>query len=243
VKQWKSCWARVCLNTRSLSMLLAAATVGLVVLQVQVASQTTTSVTQAKDPGVRGGPAGAGEPLPGLVGYQADYFRVGKADFEESEEVDEGMGPRMNLDSCVGCHSQPASGGSSPFENPQIAFANAGSDSVPPFLSLNGPVREARFVRNKDGSADGGVHALFTITGREGADGCSLKQPDFAAQLAAKNVVFRIPTPTFGAGLMEMIPDWAILANAASTASAKSTLGIRGRPNYAVAGDQRTEQQ
>ena len=236
MKPWKSGWARVCLNTRSLSMLLAAATVGLVVLQVQVASQTTTSVTQARDPGVRGGPAGAGEPLSGLVGYQADYFRVGKADFEESEEVDEGMGPRMNLDSCVGCHSQPASGGSSPFENPQVAFANAGSDSVPSFLSLNGPVREARFVRNKDGSPDGGVHALFTITGREGADGCSLKQPDFAAQLAAKNVVFRIPTPTFGAGLMEMIPDWAILANAASTASAKSTLGIRGRPNFAVAG-------
>ena len=63
MKPWKSGWARVCLNTRSLSMLLAAATVGLVVLQVQVASQTTTSVTQAKDPGVRGGPAGAGEPL------------------------------------------------------------------------------------------------------------------------------------------------------------------------------------
>ena len=236
MKQWKSGWARVCLNTRSVSMLLALATVGLLAFQVQLTSQTTTSITQAKDPGVRGGPAGAGDPLPGLTGYQGDYFQVGKEDFEEAEEADEGMGPRMNLDSCVGCHSQPATGGSSPAVNPQIAFASGGTDSVPPFLSLNGPVREARFVRNKDGSPDGGVHALFTISGREGADGCSIKQPDFAAQMAARNVVFRIPTPTFGAGLIELIPDWAILANRASAASAKTALGIRGRANFAVAG-------
>jgi CxxC motif-containing protein (DUF1111 family) len=217
-------------------MLLALATVSLLAFQVHVASQTTAAATQARDPGVRGGDAGAGGPLPGLVGYQADYFRVGQEDFEEAEEVDEGMGPRMNLDSCVGCHSQPATGGTSPFENPQVAFASGGSDSVPPFISLNGPVREARFVRNKDGSPDGGVHALFTITGRPGADGCSLKQPNFAAEMAARNVVFRIPTPTFGAGLIELIPDWAILANRASAASAKSGLGIRGRANFAVAG-------
>jgi len=235
VKQWKSASARVCVNGRSLSISLAVATVCLLIFQVEIGSQTA-SVTPAKDPGVRGGPAGAGGPLPGLVGYQREYFDIGKDDFEEVEQVDEGMGPRMNLDSCVGCHSQPASGGTSPAVNPQVAFASGGSDSVPPFLSLNGPVREARFVRNPDGSPDGGVHALFTITGRDGADGCSLQQPDFAAQMAARNVVFRIPTPTFGAGLMELIPDWAILANRASAASAKSALGIRGRANFAVAG-------
>ena len=123
MEHWKSGWARVCLNTRSLSMLLAVATVGLLFFQVQVASQTTTSVTQAKDPGVRMGAAGAGGPLPGLVGYQYDYFKVGKADFEETEEVDEGMGPRMNLDSCVGCHSQPATGGSRPNTSGWRAFA------------------------------------------------------------------------------------------------------------------------
>ena len=52
-----------------------------------------------------------------------------------------------------------------------IAFANlaGGTDAVPPFLSINGPVREARFVRNHDGTADGGVHALFTINGRPGS--------------------------------------------------------------------------
>jgi CxxC motif-containing protein (DUF1111 family) len=97
-------------------------------------------------------------------------------------------------------------------------------------------VREARFVRNADGTADGGVHALFTITGRPGADGCSLGQPDFATAVANHNVVFRIPTPVFGAGLIEQIPDAAILANRSSNGSTKQALGIRGRPNFNVAG-------
>ena len=39
----------------------------------------------------------------------------------------------MNLDSCGGCHSQPAIGGTSPAVNPQVAFANqnGGTDTVP----------------------------------------------------------------------------------------------------------------
>src|SRR6266853_151173 len=104
------------------------------------------------------------------------------------------------------------------------------------FVTANGPVREARFVLNPDGTADGGVHALFTITGRTGAAGCMLAQPDFATQLANRNVIFRIPTPTFGAGLIEQIPDAAIAANQSSNAFMKAALAIKGRPNYHVAG-------
>jgi len=80
------------------------------------------------------------------------------------------------------------------------------------------------------------VHALFTINGRIGASGCSLSQPDFARQVANHNVIFRIPTPVFGAGLIESIPDSAILAAQASNAAAKADLGIRGRANFAVSG-------
>jgi CxxC motif-containing protein (DUF1111 family) len=97
-------------------------------------------------------------------------------------------------------------------------------------------VREARFVKNSDGTPDGGVHALFTISGRGIATSCSLTQPDFETQVAAHNVIFRIPTPTFGGGLIEMIPDGTIAANRSANASAKSALGIRGRPNFAVIG-------
>jgi CxxC motif-containing protein (DUF1111 family) len=91
-------------------------------------------------------------------------------------------------------------------------------------------------VRNANGTPDGGVHAIFTVTGRPGANGCTLEQPNFAAQLANRNVIFRIPTPAFGLGLVEAIPDGAILSNGAAAAAAKNSLGIRGRANFAVAG-------
>jgi len=193
---------------------------------------------RASDPGVRAGDAGAGGQIAGLSANQGRFFAAGAVDFAAPEDVADGLGPRMNLDSCGGCHIQPALGGTSPFVNPQVAFAakDGGTDFVPSFISANGPVREARFVKNADGTADGGVHALFTITGRTGATGCTLAQPNFAAQLANHNVIFRIPTPTFGAGLIEQIPDAAIAANQSSNTAQKQTLGIKGKPNFHVAG-------
>jgi CxxC motif-containing protein (DUF1111 family) len=75
------------------------------------------------------------------------------------------------------------------------------------------------------------VHSLFTLAGRSDAAGCNLAQPDFAAELARDNVVFRIPTPVFGAGLIEQISDRTILLNQASNLAVKRALGVRGRPN------------
>ena len=49
-------------------------------------------------------------------------------------------------------------------------------------------------------------------------------------------MIFRIPTPVFGAGLIEQIEDSTILANLAANATQKSQLGIRGRANIAVSG-------
>ncbi len=193
----------------------------------------------ALDPGVRAGAAGAGAPLAGLTQNELAFFQAALDEFQDEDDAEEGLGPTMNLDSCGGCHSQPAMGGTSPAVNPQFAFANkdGGTDSVPPFITANGPVREARFVKNPDGTPDGGVHALFTLTGRPGADGCVLAQPDFAAQQAHHNVIFRIPTPVFGAGLIEQIPDKAILSNMSNYASLKQALGIRGRANMVVPGN------
>jgi CxxC motif-containing protein (DUF1111 family) len=115
-------------------------------------------------------------------------------------------------------------------------MANA-ANKLPSFITANGPVREARFVRNADGSPDGGVHGLFTVTGRAGAETCMLTQPNFARELARNNVIFRIPTPVFGAGLIESIPDSEILKNQASASSTKQALGIRGRPNVLLTGN------
>jgi CxxC motif-containing protein (DUF1111 family) len=185
------------------------------------------------DPGVRGGAAGAGGPLPGLSQKELNFFNAAKNVFTETETVSAGLGPRFNLDSCSGCHAQPSVGGSSPTTNPQVqaATAQGAKNTVPPFISATGPIREARFVKNPNGTPDGGVHDLYVITGRSDAPGCNIQQPNFAAALAAKNVVFRIPTPTFGLGLVEAVPDSALEAALAAGSQQKQSLGISGRFN------------
>jgi CxxC motif-containing protein (DUF1111 family) len=201
------------------------------------AAALATPAQAQVDPGVRGGGAGAGAPFADLTDNEHSFFEVGLEDFEEAEGVGEGMGPRFNLDGCAGCHLQPAVGGTSPAVNPQVAVATAfgAQNTVPSFITLNGPVREARFKFNPDGSRDGGVHALFTIRGRNDgtgdASGCNAVQDDFAREVARNNVIFRIPTPTFGAGLMEMIPDQTIINNVNASPNTKAALGISGRLN------------
>jgi CxxC motif-containing protein (DUF1111 family) len=156
-------------------------------------------------------------------------FNKGSDAFQEVEAVADGLGPRFNANSCAMCHSQPAVGGTSPAVNPLLQFANS-QNIIPPFLASDGPVREVRFISNPDGSRDGGVHDLFTISGRSDAPaGCSLTQPNFRAQLFQNNVVFRIPTPTFGLGLIEAIPDSVLVQNV--NQSANPGLGIQGHLN------------
>jgi CxxC motif-containing protein (DUF1111 family) len=164
---------------------------------------------------------------------ERQYFDVAKDVFQEVDAAADGLGPTFNLDSCSGCHSQPTIGGTSPATNPQVAVATlmGAKNVVPSFITANGPIREARFVRNRDGSPDGGVHGLFVITGRSDAPGCNIAQPNFAAELARNNVVFRSPTPVFGLGLVENISDGALEASLAANAQQKRALGISGRFN------------
>jgi hypothetical protein len=137
------------------------------------------------DPGIRGGAVGAGSPLPGLTADETAFFRDGLARFADIEVVtggtNNGLGPRLNSNQCLSCHSQPAAGGSSPARNPLIAIAtlNGAKNIVPWFIVPNGPIREVRFKRNPDGTNDGGVHNLFVITGRTDAAGCNITQPNF----------------------------------------------------------------
>jgi CxxC motif-containing protein (DUF1111 family) len=191
--------------------------------------------SQATDPGVRGGAAGAGGPLPGLNQDQLNFFTAAQGVFNAVDAVPfpGGLGPVFNLNSCGGCHGQPAAGGAGPLPNPQIAVATlmGATNVVPPFITANGPVREVRFIRNPDGTPDGGVHDLFTIAGRSDAPGCKLAQPDFAGAVAANNAIFRIPTPVFGAGLVEDVPDAGLQASVSALAHLRSSLGISGHFN------------
>ena len=209
------------------------ATKTLLIAAMLLAAGCATAPIGVTDPGVRGGPAGAGRPLPGLTSDELALFQAGLATFGEVDDVKGGLGPRFNLDSCAGCHAQPATGGSSPAANPEVAVATKGGarNSIPSFITQNGPVREVRFKFKADGTRDGGVHNLYTISGRSDAPGCVLAQPDFEREAGHDNLIFRIPTPVFGAGLIEAITDETILANLESERSSRSAMGILGRPN------------
>lgn len=195
----------------------------------------------ARDPGVRGGPPSAGGPIVGLTANQLAFFNAGLSNFQEIDSVNGripdtgiGLGPRFNAESCAQCHAQPSPGGSSPSTNPQIAAANdqGATNQIPAFITLNGPVREARFPYTLDlQHVDGGVHDLFTITGRIDAAGCNIPQDNFELAAQENDLALRVPTPIYGGGLIEAIPDAAILANMNSNLQQKRSLGIAGRPN------------
>ena len=212
-------------------------------------------LAQAHDPGVRHAATDGGAPVPltGITSNEMPYFQDGARRFQIEEVVSgaaptqgNGLGPRFNSNSCSSCHAFPYVGGSSPPVNPLFSIANAGGavNHMPWFEARNGPVREARFVQSANGVPDGGVHNLFVITGRSDAGTCNLPQPSFfpagdpvSGRGGNRNIIFRTPTPIFGAGLIEAIPDSAILANQAANAALKQQHGVRGHPNAIQGGN------
>jgi CxxC motif-containing protein (DUF1111 family) len=210
------------------------------------------------DPGVRSGPingqsgATATSPLP-LASVAAnsptgslEFFQNGLARFQEVEVVsggaNNGLGPRFNFNQCSGCHSQPSIGGSSPAANPEFSviangIASGSTNTTPSFLTSTGPTREARFpfFFNSNGNPNtnapnGGVEDIFVVSGLSGAGNCSLPQPSFAIAQSTNNIIFRIPTPVFGAGLIENIDDSTLIA--VQAAAAGNSLGISGTFNH-----------
>jgi CxxC motif-containing protein (DUF1111 family) len=224
-------------------------------------SASSQAQQPAHDPGVRGGDAGAGDTYPELLKDPSNplkkLFDVGQTAFGAPENVDDGLGPRMNLDSCSGCHARPNIGGSSPDgssqePNPQFSFLKRlgpkTTNTLPSFITKEGPTREARFKQIRDPKnggpvgPDGGVHDLFTIAGMEGVENCKLEQPNFGEELRHDNVIFRIPTPVFGAGLIEQIPDTAIIENINKDGDQKKLLGISRKVNVVLSGGTITAQ-
>ena len=116
-----------------------------VVRFVAVAFSSAILCMAQKDPGVRGGPPGAGGPITGLQPHEMDLFTEGFARTVQLESVcdtcsdvvigsntgedpnlatltnSSGLGTRFNGDQCSVCHQQPAVGGSGGFlvPNPQ----------------------------------------------------------------------------------------------------------------------------
>jgi len=226
---------------------------GAIVIKSRFASVFTTAVLFAArvalaqtDPGVQSGNRGTGatiiNPANDPNGFNA-FFQDGFNRFQEVETVSSsanvGLGPRFNATQCSACHAQPTVGGSGAAVNPQFQFVDKGvapGDSTPYFITANGPTREARFpfFFNSNGGVNtsapnGGVEALYTVTGRSDAGTCRLPQPNFAMAEAANNIVFRIPTPLFGAGLIENLDDSTLLKNQATNLN--NNFGIAGTFN------------
>jgi CxxC motif-containing protein (DUF1111 family) len=203
------------------------------------------------DPGVQSGNRGTGAALSSVLSNSPSgilaFFTDGQARFQEVEAVsggaNNGLGPRFNSNSCSSCHAQPALGGTGAATNPEFAFPSDGvapGNTVPSFITATGPTREARFpfFFNSNGSVNtsepnGGVEDLYTVTGRSDAGTCTssnaLPQPSFATAVAANNIIFRIPTPVFGAGLIENLDDSTLLNNQLNNDN--NDLGISGAFN------------
>ncbi len=229
------CQRRIVSNTKLTSVLI----IGVVLVAGMVLAQS--------DPGVQSGNRGTGatiiNPQNDPNGFTA-FFQDGLNRFQEVETVSNsanvGLGPRFNANQCSACHAQPAVGGSGAAVNPQFQFVSSGvapADTTPYFITANGPTREARFpfFFNSNGTADtsapnGGVEDLFTVTGRSDAGACSLSQPNFNQAREANNIIFRIPTPTFGAGLIENLDDSTLLRN--QTTNLNNNFGIGGTFNH-----------
>jgi CxxC motif-containing protein (DUF1111 family) len=208
-----------------------------------------STVSAQTDPGVRGGAvngqpgATATNPLP-LASVSANanqlaFFKDGLTRFQELESVvngdNNGLGPRFNFNQCAGCHAQPSVGGTGPASNPQFTLISKGiaspNDSMPYFVTANGPTREARFpfFFNSNGTVNtsapnGGVETMFTVSQLPGAASCSIAQPPYNVAEAANNIIFRIPTPVFGAGLLENLDDGTLYATA--LANQGNSMGI-----------------
>jgi CxxC motif-containing protein (DUF1111 family) len=137
-----------------------------------------------------------GDPLPNLTVAQLADFRDGLEDFLDEDTAASGLGPGFNNVSCVACHSAPTPGGAS-------------------------TILETRFGRLTNGHFDPLAESGGSLLQQSAIDPLVQEVVPPQANVVAK----RLTTPLFGAGLIEAIPDVAIIRNATSA----QPDGISGR--------------
>jgi CxxC motif-containing protein (DUF1111 family) len=142
----------------------------------------------------------AGGPLPGISPAEFEEFRIGLEDFLEVETADEGLGPAFNGTSCAVCHNVPVVGGGGIITELRAATRTPDGQFAP--LHPSGET----------------LFQLFSVPGHA----CQAVVPPAATVFAR-----RLPIPLFGAGLVEEIPDEAILA--LEDPEDRDSNGVRGR--------------
>ncbi len=216
-----------------LALIIGAAAMVAVPLVVSAALRTRRNFT-VTDPGIRGGPADAGGPIPGLNSEETTTFNDGSTNFTTVFAVPQGLGPQFDENQCSSCHIQPAVGGSgpaAPATNPLFSVyqLDGATNTMPSFESTTGPILVPRFPYMSDlKTPDDTVHQLFTITGRSDATGCSIQQPNFTQAESENNIAYHQPLPTFGDGFLEFIENSTLTANMTTECASQSTYGICG---------------
>jgi CxxC motif-containing protein (DUF1111 family) len=127
----------------------------------------------------------AGDPLPGLTPLELQRFFVGRAVFDTPLPIAQGLGPIMNQTSCGACHNGGGVGGAGTIFVTRFGVAATGSSPFDPLARLGGSLLQAQAI----------------------SIGCEEQIPP-----QANVVANRMTTPTFGIGLIEAIPDSALLA-------------------------------
>ena len=125
-----------------------------------------------------------------LPGTNASQFAAAQANFGATETQSDGLGPIFNERSCGACHSVGALGG-------------AGQNVEPRYGTLN-----SNGTFNGLAATGGSLRQLFGIGGFNPSPGLNC-QSGTDANPAPGATIFagRVTTPTFGAGLVELIPD------------------------------------
>jgi CxxC motif-containing protein (DUF1111 family) len=132
-----------------------------------------------------GGQPQFGDPLAGLTAEQLDRFNVGKALFEHGVLPEEGLGPVFNKDRCSGCHESGGVGGAGTIAVTRFGRI-IGKDEFDPMVDFGGSLLQSDTIDPE----------------------CAEVLPEGEFDIMAQ----RVTTPTFGAGLIEAIPDETILA-------------------------------
>jgi CxxC motif-containing protein (DUF1111 family) len=145
-----------------------------------------------------------GDPLPGISAAEFSEFRLGLEDFTEVETAEDGLGPAFNGTSCASCHNVPAIGGGSVVVETRAGY------------------RTEQGVAGLDRDGNTLMH-LFSVPPHN----CQPAAPDDANVFAR-----RAPLPVFGDGLIEAIPDDAILA--LEDPFDRDGNGVRGRASIVM---------
>ncbi len=148
----------------------------------------------------------AGEALAGLTAQDRAAFAEGREDFNEVEDVADGLGPVFNDRSCAACHTTPAIGGGS--RRTVTRFGRRINGAFDPLVNLGGSLIQERAIGPREGS----THPF---------------QPERVPQQQANAVARRKTTPLFGLGLVDATPDATFITLAAMQAARND--GTAGR--------------